>query len=65
MSSIYRELSSHDKYIFNKCVDYYNNVDYVENSIKNKRNSKRGKILNKLVKEYKQQQHLLKACRGF
>ena len=53
MSSIYRELSSDNKYLFNKCVDYYCSLKFVEDAIRDKSDSETTKILRNLIKEKK------------
>lgn len=61
MSTVYKELSSYNKYLFNKCVDYYNSVEVVENAIRNKSKYECKKIMENLIRKYKARQTFLRS----
>ena len=53
MSSVYRELSSDNKTLFNTCVDYYQDLRLVEDAVRNKTDKEAEKILRDLIKRHK------------
>lgn len=53
MSFVYRELSSKNKSLFNKCVDYYKDLRFVEDAVRDKSDKKAKQILRNLINEYK------------